>query len=299
MMVFMNHYFLLNKTKAIFLTFLFLILSIQFSWGTQYRYRPFEKELLDIPHLVVAHVLKKDSQLVNVNEVQRIYTYYEISVEDVLKGSIPNKQKIMVRTLGGTYQGKIENVFGSLQLEVAQKVLLFLTAQNQDQSYDIFGLRHGAVFFEPDGVTLQGPIITGDNHDHSEKEWNPNGTTQSHNDTDSERVWTVLRIKEFLLENENSNKNNTINSASEKNFEDKTKSKTSALPLQNKMEQAQNVEDATHSFGEEKNAQSGQSEEEGSGGAEKMDLMLFIIIGFIIILVIPFIFYQLLKKKPD
>lgn len=284
--------------KFIFKFFLILLLYT-YTYSTQYRYRSFETELSEIPHLVSGVVVSKKVQLSeDIRREKKIFTYYRFKVEEVLRGDI-RLEEISVRTPGGTLLGREEVVSGGAQLDVDQRVVLFLASVNSDKSYNIFGLRNGVVQYEADGETLIGPLISGDNSAQVESQWNSKENRQSHDGTANNQVWTLRRIKDYYRDQENTKRNNELSNQSSELNSKINNSKNSALPLQNTGSQAQIMESATHSLAEGEDALSVDQEEQKKGATYKMDLILPILIGFFIILVIPFILYQILRKRPD
>jgi len=230
--------------------------------------------------------------------IERVYTYYEFQVRESLKGNI-TESIIFVRTLGGTtLGGQSEVISGNAQLEIGKQVVLLLGEKSYDQSFEIFGLRNGVLSFASDGETLTGAIITGASLGHNLGSlWNNNSKKKSHDDTANGKKWTLKSIRDFYLENKNNIKNKEIKESPYALKKQNSQNTNQALALQNNKEQAQIVESVTRSVKGREVTELDLAESKMEGNESTMDLILPILIGFFIILVIPFILYQILRKK--
>lgn len=101
---------------------------------------------------------------------KRIYTYYELKVEEVFKGSL-EVNTIAMRELGGEKDGVGMQIAGTAQFSRGEDVVVFLSSEpNSDGSYDLRGMMMAkfGIRREDDGSeVLSGPGITGSDHGHS------------------------------------------------------------------------------------------------------------------------------------
>ncbi len=83
---------------------------------------------------------------------RRLYTYYELQLSEVIKGSLDLDQtpQILVREFGGEKDGVGMQVPGAAQFESGEDVVLMLGSRNVDDSYDLRGLMTGKFNIEKD-----------------------------------------------------------------------------------------------------------------------------------------------------
>lgn len=101
---------------------------------------------------------------------KRIYTYYELQLEEVVKGKASGNSLVM-RELGGEKDGVGMHIPGASQFSRGEDVVVMLGDRNADGSYDIRGLMMGKYNIERDSSgkeVLVGPGISGGGHAHEE-----------------------------------------------------------------------------------------------------------------------------------
>jgi hypothetical protein len=92
---------------------------------------------------------------------KRIYTFYDLQIDEVIKGTASGKSLLM-RELGGQKDGLGMQVAGTSQFTPGEDVVVFLGEKNPDGSYDVFGMMMGKynIVKDDDGnEVLKGPGI--------------------------------------------------------------------------------------------------------------------------------------------
>src|SRR4051812_44992401 len=79
----------------------------------------------------------------NAEGMTRIYTYYDLSVSEVLKGDPKPGSSIQIRELGGEKNGVGMQIAGAAQFKPGEDVFLMLGEKNEDGSYNLRGLMSG------------------------------------------------------------------------------------------------------------------------------------------------------------
>jgi hypothetical protein len=74
---------------------------------------------------------------------RRIYTFYELQTEEVLKGKVASSQTIILRELGGIKDDIGMEVAGTAQFNKDEDVVVFLGSINTDGSHDVYGMAMG------------------------------------------------------------------------------------------------------------------------------------------------------------
>ncbi|MBN21014.1 MAG: hypothetical protein CL678_06965 [Bdellovibrionaceae bacterium] len=162
-------------------------------FATTFVSRPFEERVGLTPFVVQGRVLRSYSDWGDEGHQRKIFTFHQLEVIEVLKGSV-NSNEMILRTLGGEKDGVGMKVPGAAQFSQGEEVVVFLGEKQPDDSYPLFALSRGKYdIVERSGKqVLEGPGIDSE-HDHAE--------TEVHSDTDSsKKEWTINRLKKLILE---------------------------------------------------------------------------------------------------
>ncbi|MCM2279682.1 MAG: hypothetical protein NDJ89_16530, partial [Oligoflexia bacterium] len=106
---------------------------------------------------------------------RRIYTYYELQPEEVLKGKVAGGA-LLFRELGGEKDGRGMEVSGASHFEPGEEVVVMLGERNDEGNHDIRGLMMGKLNVRSNGSgkeILEGPALGG-----SKAEWTLQGLRQ-------------------------------------------------------------------------------------------------------------------------
>ena len=112
--------------------------------ATTFNEQPFPETVQDAPNIVRGKVgTSYANWALGSDGAKRIYTFYELSLDEVLKGSISGSGSIMMREMGGEKDGVGMRISGTAHFERGEDVVVFLGAQNPDGSYDVHGMMMG------------------------------------------------------------------------------------------------------------------------------------------------------------
>jgi hypothetical protein len=131
--------------------------------ATSYYIQPFSQfthEASAIAHGTLSNIHTENS--VSPTGQKVIYTYATLTVSDALKGPIDNGQSVLVRKIGGTKDGYTLTIPGTPEFTEGEDTVLFMGAENSDQSREITNLELGKFGTETkDGkTTLTGGLFT-------------------------------------------------------------------------------------------------------------------------------------------
>lgn len=111
--------------------------------GTTFINQPFPDSVQDAPFIVRGRVGEKRIDWSKGQDgPKRIYTFYELRIEEVFKGDMPSSTLTM-REMGGEKDGVGMQVAGSARFETGEDVVVFLSPKNPEGSHDIMGLMMG------------------------------------------------------------------------------------------------------------------------------------------------------------
>lgn len=132
--------------KATFLTFILILvhcLSVVSTFATTFASRPFPTVVQSAPIIVRGKIgMVYSNQAEGADGTSRIYTFAELQVEKVFKGSVSGST-LMIRELGGVKDDVGYKVIGSAEFRRGEDVVVMLGAPHADQSYDLKGLMTG------------------------------------------------------------------------------------------------------------------------------------------------------------
>lgn len=118
---------------------------------------------------------------------KRIYTFNEIQVTEVLKGSL-SANSVVIREMGGEKDGVGLHVEGTSHYQRGEDVVVLLRHKNSDGSYDVQGMMMGKynVLKDSDGTEyLEGPGL---------HQTHPEGQTTS----GTPKKWTIDALRQLI-----------------------------------------------------------------------------------------------------
>lgn len=190
------------------LFFIVLLLSsyVPLAHATTFYERPFPDAVKDAPIVLRAKVGMSYGHWVHGNDgSKRLYTYYEMQVDEVLKGSAKGPT-IIVREVGGEKDGVGMQVPGSAQFKRGEDVVVFANDErDKDGAYDLRGMMMGKYNVSKNeageeiltGAGLMGetnPALRGHDHViHPEHFAEGNG----HGDTSAPK-WTLEKLRDLI-----------------------------------------------------------------------------------------------------
>lgn len=124
-------------------TFWFWLLLAAPALATTFGQKPFVERASDAPIIARGRVGGSSVQWAAARDgARRLYTYIELDVTEVLRGTIPRNQ-IQVRELGGEKDGVGMRVAGSARFAPGEDAVVFLSPPNADGSYDVRNMSMG------------------------------------------------------------------------------------------------------------------------------------------------------------
>ena len=170
------------------------------AWATSFFQQPFPSTVQDAPVIVHGKVGMSYSDWGKGDDgTKRIYTYYELQVEESLKGTAQGPS-LSMRELGGEKDGIGMQVPGSAHFDRGEDVVVMLGPKNLEGSYDVWGMSMGKYNLQKDDAgheVVTGPGISsatpdGDGIVHPEE----NGT-ETH-DARGASVWTLEKLRALI-----------------------------------------------------------------------------------------------------
>lgn len=166
------------------------------AWATSFIERPFPQTVQDSPVIVHGRVGPTYTDWGHESDGgKRIYTYWELEIVEVLKGSVDGAQGVLrMREMGGEKDGMGMQVPGSAQFNTGEDVVVFLSDKNSEGSYDVWGLMMGKLNVQKNGdgkEILSGPAINNLTHSRLLDD-------ESHGDTPSASKWTLDALRNLV-----------------------------------------------------------------------------------------------------
>jgi hypothetical protein len=145
-----------------------LAFGVSAAWATSFYARPFPDTVQDSPVIVRGHVGNSFSDWGKGSDgARRLYTFYDLDVGEVFKGSVPGAT-LSMRELGGEKGGIGMQIAGAAHFSRGEDVVVLLGARNADGTYDVHGLMMAKFNIEKDeagneylngpGLDSQGPV---------------------------------------------------------------------------------------------------------------------------------------------
>jgi hypothetical protein len=172
--------------------------------------RPFTESVQDAPVIVRGRAGMSYANWSHGSDGRRrIYTFTELQVDEVLKGTVSSKS-ITMRELGGEKDGVGMQVVGAVRFERGEDVVVFLSEANPDGVFDVRGMmmsKYNIEKTEEDKEYLTGPGLSGSAHSegrHVEPGIAPESGVRHHeketgqNDTSLEGKWTLDSLRKVI-----------------------------------------------------------------------------------------------------
>lgn len=153
-----------------FLLVLSLILTSP-TFATTFNVQPFTETLQEAPIVVRGKITSRSGKGdwgADSEGNKRIYTYYELTPSEVLKGNAP-KTPFQIREMGGEKDGTGLTIPGTVQFSQGEDVVLLLRNKNSDESFDIDGMSMGKYNIEQDSEGREYLVGLGVHDEH--KKW--------------------------------------------------------------------------------------------------------------------------------
>lgn len=126
------------------------LLSSTLVHGTSFYPVPFPTRVDDAPYVVRGTVIRSQPDWsISRDGKKRIYTFTELQVEEVLKGSL-NERVITVKELGGEKDGVGLEIPGTAKFSPGEDIVLFLSARDHDQAFEVRGMSTGKYMIRRD-----------------------------------------------------------------------------------------------------------------------------------------------------
>ena len=170
------------------LTVLASLLAFQGSAiGTTFYDRPFSEAVQDAPVIVRGKSGSSRSDWsAGQDGSKRIYTYTDLSIDELLKGKITSKT-VQMREMGGEKDGVGMQVAGASHFEPGEDVVVFLGEKNPDGSYDVRGLSTGKYAVQKGD----------DGREYLSGAGAPGAPQPGQSDSDGGKHWTVESLRQL------------------------------------------------------------------------------------------------------
>lgn len=243
--------FLRNSLVGLFSSTLF-ILNLTHSTlcsATSFIQQPFPDTVEDAPVIVRGKTGKATANWgIAADGGKRIYTFNDLEVQEVLKGTLLEKS-IVIRELGGEKDGMGMHVAGASHFDAGEDVVVFLSEQNAENSYDVRGLMMGKYNIKqtPTGKEyLEGPGISS----------SPDSEIKKTNETESTPEWTLDALRELIREQA---KNSASDSGSENKNGESSDSKSQMFSQSGKKsnQSASRLQNSSHQEPDDSSENSG------------------------------------------
>jgi hypothetical protein len=137
--------------KTILAVLAFGALGVLPAQATSFYERPFPDTVQDAPVIVRGKTGASHADwAVGPDGSKRIYTYYELRIDEVVKGTPASPRNINIREMGGEKDGLGMQVAGVSHYDPGEDVVVFLGEKNDDASHDVMGMMMGKYNVERD-----------------------------------------------------------------------------------------------------------------------------------------------------
>jgi hypothetical protein len=160
--------------------------------ATSFISQPFPKTVQDAPVIVRGKVISshadwsKDSR-----DGKRIYTFTELQLTEVIKGTGVSGPGVQVRELGGEKDGVGMQVAGASVLNPGEDVVLMLGPRNSDGSFDVRGLMMGKLSVKRDSSGNE--LLTGPAVDFQSDE-----IIGAQDDPQAKKTWSLAELRKLV-----------------------------------------------------------------------------------------------------
>jgi hypothetical protein len=175
-----------------------LLFLIPQAHATSFFIRPFS-EFTKTTNVIVRGVTTgiHAENVANSNGEKMIYTFANLAIKDVIKGSITGSS-IRIRRPGGTLDEMTLEIPSSVEFKEGEEGVFFLSDEQDDHSYEVTGMELGKFNIVNQGGTeiLKGGIFA---YSKPEKHDSHGGHTfQSGDISENLKPWSITQLKELV-----------------------------------------------------------------------------------------------------
>jgi hypothetical protein len=176
-----------------------LLILIPQAHATSFFIRPFS-EFTKTTNVIVRGVTSGIHSEKNSNQIgeQMIYTYADLSIREVIKGSITGSS-IRIRKVGGTLDGVTLEIPSSVEFKEGEEGVFFLGDVQDDRSFEVTGMELGKFKIE---VQNGAEILKGGIFAYSKPSSHHHDSHAGHNQADdlSENLkpWSIQQLKDLV-----------------------------------------------------------------------------------------------------
>lgn len=185
-----------SQSKLKFLNLSLLMALPQICGATSFYPQPFPDVVKHTPVIVRGTIGNKTMDWgKDQDSSKQIYTYYELEVNEVLKGS-PHGKTITIREIGGEKDGVGLQVAGTAQFTKGEDVVVLANEKNSEGNYGVQGLMMGKLNVQTDAdgkEILTGPALTNQEGQGIYDENTPSGQAGL-----NQKKWTLKALKELI-----------------------------------------------------------------------------------------------------
>jgi hypothetical protein len=175
--------------------------------ATTFFPQPFPEKVSEAPVIVRGKIgMSYANWAMGPDGTRRIYTFYEVAVDEALKGHAGSGgPTIVIRELGGEKDGVGMRIAGTAQFDRNEDVVIMLGEQNQDGSHDVWGMMMGKYDIErgDDGKEyLKGAGVNEVLRPELRGHEDLMGHREGQHGPDSESKWSIDALRQLIRDQE-------------------------------------------------------------------------------------------------
>jgi hypothetical protein len=168
------------------------VFSVQTTFGSSFNIKPFSDVTAETPNIVRGTIARVHVEnAITEDGGKTIFTYADVIVKEVLKGKIAGSS-IVVRKVGGTKDGVTLEIPSSPEFVENEEVVLFLSEEQSDQTYEVLGLELGKFNLEPKNGDI---FLTGGLFSYAERDDHDHPTTAQ---SENQKSWSVGQLRDLI-----------------------------------------------------------------------------------------------------
>lgn len=179
------------------------ILTIPSAWSTSFYIRPFSEFTKTTPNIIRGKTTNiRVENGVAPDGVKTIYTFANLDIKDVIKGSISGSQ-IQIRKLGGSKDGVTLEIPSSVEFTDKEEGVFFLSEELEDHSYEVSSMELGKFLItEKNGEE----ILHGGLFDYSKPEsgHEHENNVVAGNISENLKPWSIAQLRELVKSQQSS-----------------------------------------------------------------------------------------------
>ncbi len=165
--------------------------------ATSFLERPFAETVKDSPVIVRGKIAQTYADWGHGQDThQRVYTYWELRVTELIKGSASGAGGMLImREMGGEKDGVGMQISGTARFSKDEDVVVFLSDKNGEGNHDVWGMMMGKLIVQRDAQgeeTLAGPAINSLTASQIRDEH------EGHGDTRPAPKWTLEALRRLV-----------------------------------------------------------------------------------------------------